>query len=28
LRNEMDDQGSERVKPTLVARLGKFLFHG
>ncbi|KAF9661143.1 hypothetical protein SADUNF_Sadunf19G0037100 [Salix dunnii] len=28
LRNEMDDQGSEKIKPTLVARLGKFLFHG
>ncbi|KAG6738408.1 hypothetical protein POTOM_058024 [Populus tomentosa] len=28
LKNEMDDQGSEKVKPTLVARLGKFLFHG
>ncbi|KAJ6296670.1 hypothetical protein OIU78_022398 [Salix suchowensis] len=28
LRNEMDDQGSEKMKPTLVARLGKFLFHG
>jgi hypothetical protein len=23
----MDDQGSEKVKPTLVARLGKFIFH-
>ncbi|KAB5512133.1 hypothetical protein DKX38_029161 [Salix brachista] len=28
LRNEMDDQGSEKIKPTLVARLGKFLFYG
>ncbi|KAL9381942.1 hypothetical protein Peur_024977 [Populus x canadensis] len=28
LRNEMDDQGSEKVKPTLVARLGKIIFHG
>ncbi|XP_061987750.1 uncharacterized protein LOC133706269 isoform X2 [Populus nigra] len=28
LRNEMDDQGSEKVKPTLVARLGKFIFQG
>ncbi|KAJ6349419.1 hypothetical protein OIU77_006907 [Salix suchowensis] len=28
LKNEMDDQGSEKMKPTLVARLGKFLFHG
>ncbi|KAJ6744252.1 DNA-DIRECTED RNA polymerase SUBUNIT ALPHA [Salix purpurea] len=28
LRKEMDDQGSEKVKPILVARLGKFLFHG
>ncbi|XP_052305394.1 uncharacterized protein LOC7469853 isoform X2 [Populus trichocarpa] len=28
LRNEMDGQGSEKVKPTLVARLGKFIFHG
>ena len=28
LRNETDDQGSEKVKPTLVARLGKLAFHG
>ncbi|KAJ6744237.1 DNA-DIRECTED RNA polymerase SUBUNIT ALPHA [Salix purpurea] len=28
LRKEMDDQGSEKVKPKLVARLGKILFHG
>ncbi|KAJ6858320.1 hypothetical protein NC652_040787 [Populus alba x Populus x berolinensis] len=28
LRDEMDDQGSEKVKPTLVARLGKIHFHG
>ncbi|KAJ6296664.1 hypothetical protein OIU78_022395 [Salix suchowensis] len=28
LRNEMDDQGSEKIKPTLVARLGKVLFRG
>ncbi|KAB5512105.1 hypothetical protein DKX38_029133 [Salix brachista] len=28
LRNETDDQGSQKVKPTLVARLGKLAFHG
>ncbi|KAB5512132.1 hypothetical protein DKX38_029160 [Salix brachista] len=27
LRKEMDDQGSEKVKPTLMAGLGKFIFH-
>ncbi|KAF9661138.1 hypothetical protein SADUNF_Sadunf19G0036600 [Salix dunnii] len=27
LKKEMDDQGSEKVKPTLIAGLGKFLFH-
>ncbi|XP_034911698.2 uncharacterized protein [Populus alba] len=28
LRNEMDDQGSEKIKPELVARLGKIAFSG
>ncbi|KAJ9131949.1 hypothetical protein P3X46_034848 [Hevea brasiliensis] len=28
LKNEMDSQGLEKVKPTLVARFGKILFHG
>ncbi|KAJ6744247.1 DNA-DIRECTED RNA polymerase SUBUNIT ALPHA [Salix purpurea] len=28
LRKEIDDQGSEKVKPALVARLGKILFRG
>ncbi|KAB5512103.1 hypothetical protein DKX38_029131 [Salix brachista] len=28
LRKEMDDQGSEKVKHTFSAGLGKFLFHG
>ncbi|KAJ6858323.1 hypothetical protein NC652_040790 [Populus alba x Populus x berolinensis] len=28
LRNEMDDQGSEKIKPELVARLGKIAFRG
>ncbi|XP_024447174.2 uncharacterized protein LOC7469854 isoform X5 [Populus trichocarpa] len=28
LRNEMDDQGSEKIKPELVARFGKFAFRG
>ncbi|KAJ6349407.1 hypothetical protein OIU77_006902 [Salix suchowensis] len=27
LRKEMDDQGSEKVKPSLIAGLGKFIFH-
>ncbi|KAF9661139.1 hypothetical protein SADUNF_Sadunf19G0036700 [Salix dunnii] len=27
-RKEMDEQSSEKVKPTLIAGLGKFLFHG
>ncbi|XP_034911683.1 uncharacterized protein [Populus alba] len=28
LRNEMDDQGSEKIKPELVARMGKIAFRG
>ncbi|KAJ6858326.1 hypothetical protein NC652_040792 [Populus alba x Populus x berolinensis] len=28
LRNEMDDQGSEKLKPELVARMGKIAFRG
>lgn len=28
LKNEMNSEGLEKVKPTLVARLGKILFHG
>lgn len=28
LKNEMNSEGLEKVKPILVARLGKILFHG